>query len=53
MSILVQNQGMGEIFPQAYTSEDTIESITPRLGEKTILQEARLVVITFVPVIGA
>jgi len=43
MRIFVQNQGMREILPEAYSyySEDKILSITPRLGEKTILQEAR------------
>ena len=42
MRIFVQNQGMREILPQAYIqySEDKILSITPRLGKKTILQEA-------------
>jgi hypothetical protein len=43
MRIFVQNQGMREILPQAYgySSEDKILSITPGVGEKTILQEAR------------
>jgi len=42
MRIFVQNQGMREILLQAYSqySEDKILSITPKLGKKTILQEA-------------
>ena len=44
MQIFVQNQGMRKILPQAYGcySEDEILSITQRLGEKIILQEAQM-----------
>jgi hypothetical protein len=44
MEIFVQNQGMRKILPQAYNgySEDKILSITPRLGEKIVLQKAQI-----------
>jgi hypothetical protein len=45
MEIFVQNQGMRKILPQAYNgySEDKILSITPSLGEKLVLQKARII----------
>ena len=43
MIIFVQQQGMREILPQAYSwySQDKILSITPRLNEKDVLQVAQ------------
>ena len=51
MRIFVQNQGMREILPQAYSqySEDKILSITPRLGERTILQDAQQIIAARIP----
>jgi len=42
MKIFVQNQGMREKLPQAYSEyvEDNFLSITQSLGEKIILQKA-------------